>query len=119
LPELVVARAVALVGDDEGVALAESLDGSAQVLADRLAEQRDVAGAVGVGAAAQADDLAAGEPFVVGQGKHREVTPVWRRYMNECESGVPDRPPRTAGRSGRGGVGSSPAGPAASTRPRD
>ena len=58
LPELVVGRPVALVGHDERVALAEALDGPAQVLADRLAEQRDVAGAVGIGAAAQADDLA-------------------------------------------------------------
>ena len=37
------------MADDEGVAVGEALDGAAQVGADGFAQERDVAGAVGVG----------------------------------------------------------------------
>ena len=43
LPQLGVGRAVALVGHDERFPVREALGGLAQVLADRLLEQRDVA----------------------------------------------------------------------------
>jgi hypothetical protein len=49
VPELGVGGAVALVADDERLALAEARDGAAQVLADRLAEERDLASPVGIG----------------------------------------------------------------------
>ena len=43
LPELAVGRPEVLVAHDERLAVAEPLDRPPQVLADRLAEQRDVA----------------------------------------------------------------------------
>ncbi len=48
VPQLAIGRAVALRAHDERLAIAEPIDGAAQVLADRLAEQRGRAGAVRV-----------------------------------------------------------------------
>ena len=49
VPELLVGHAYALVAHHEGEVVGPCLDGAAEVLADALSEQRDLAGAVNVG----------------------------------------------------------------------
>ena len=78
VPQLAVGRAVALVADDERLAVAEALDGAAQVLADRLAEQRDVARPVGVGEADRSEH--AGGP-AAREGLLGSMGESWKREL--------------------------------------
>jgi hypothetical protein len=67
-PQLAIGRPVALVGHHERLAFAEALDRPAQVLADRLLQQRDVARPARVGHVCRRGDRIGGRAADLGVG---------------------------------------------------